>query len=125
MQIILTALAVGAAIVSAACAFLAYRQSKVLSTREKIDILKAEILQVISTIEGRKQWEASLMASYRENGNIAANIEVVVPLFESKYDDDNWIMLLPAALEELKNEGYDKLFRNLTDVPLSRKDRAQ
>ena len=34
-------------------------------------------------------------------------------------------MLLPAALEKLKNEGYDKLFRNLTNVPLSRKDRAQ
>ena len=98
----------GAAVLSAFFAGLAFLFSRKLSTRERIDILKAEILRVVSTIEGKKQWGEALMKSRSDNGHIAANIEVVVPLLCAKYK--KWdTQLLSAAIAELRNEGYGKL----------------
>ena len=112
MQIILTALAVGAAITSAVCAWFAYRHSLKLSTRDKIDLLKADILQVVSPIEGKRLWADAIMKSYRENGNIAAKVECVAPFLESDHTDEEWLILLPAAIEELRKEGYAHLLGN-------------
>ena len=96
----------GAAIVSAICAYL----SRTPSRRDMVDTLKLEILRVVSTLEGRNKWVDTVKESYyKENKHIGTSIEPLTRLLESKYQKDKWVRLLPVAIQELKNEGNDRL----------------
>ena len=106
----------GAAVVSAVCAYLARKPSR----RDMVDTLKLEILRVVSTIEGRKKWVDTVNESYyKENKHIGTSIKPLAELLDPDYRKDKWLRLLPVAIQELKNEGNDKLLgmqhKNLVD----------
>ena len=107
----------GAAAVSAICALLAFLFSRKLSRREMVDTLKLEILRVVSTLEGRKKWADTVKESYRENSQIGASIRVLVGLLGPDYQEQKWILLLSVAIQELKNEGNDRLL-GMRDINL-------
>jgi hypothetical protein len=96
-----------AAVFSAAAAVLAVWFSRRLSTRDRIDILKGEILELVSSQQGREAWIqiknlSTLSYGGPRSGDLAG-------LLKRKYQKDKWVRLLPAALEALNNEGYGKL----------------
>ena len=85
-----------------------------------IDILKLEILQVVSTVEGREAWiKMATVSRMYEGGGVGPRIDRLAGLLgvmyqskrkrKSKYQKDKWMALLPIALEELKKEGYATL----------------
>ena len=82
-----------------------------------VDILKLEILQVVSTAQGREAWiEMATISRIYEGGGIGPRMDRLAGLLgvmyqskrkrKSKYQKDKWMALLPIALEELKQEGY-------------------
>ena len=101
-----------AAVFSAAAAVLAVWFSRQLSTRERIDILKGEILGVLSTAQGQKAWIKINTLSSSTSVYGGPKIVDLAKILNRKYRKDKWIRLLPAALEELKNEGHGNLFRS-------------
>ena len=99
-----------AAFISACFAGLAFLSSRRLSTREKIDILKAEILRVISTAHDRADWIATgTVSRYTKGGGIGPDVRSLAGFLGTKYKRKKWIVLIPTAIEELRNEGYRKL----------------
>ena len=107
----------GDAAVSAICALLAFLFSRKLSRREMVDTLKLEILRVVSTLEGRNKWRDTVDKSYHENNQIGASIRVLVGLLGPDYQEQKWILLLSVAIQELKNEGNDRLL-GMRDINL-------
>lgn len=118
-----------AAAISAICAlltFLIYLLSRRPSRREMVDILKIEILKIVSSVERREIWIKMVTLSQTYEGEgigpkvdriaefIEANTEAKLmsklqSVFKSKYKKTKWLMLIPVAVEELKKEGYDQL----------------
>ena len=100
----------GAAAISAICALLTFWFSRKLSRREMVDILKFEILRVVSTLEGRNKWRNTVEESYsKENKHIGVSIKSLSGLLEPEYQKDRWVKLFPVAVQELKHEGNDSL----------------
>ena len=103
-----------AAAISASCAFLTlfiYMFSKRPSRREMVDILKFEILRLVSTLEGRKIWNDTVEKSYRKNGSIGVSLEDLAGLLGTDYQENKWRRLFSVAIQELKNEGNDRLLK--------------
>ena len=101
-----------AAAISASCAFLTlliYMFSKRPSRREMVDILKFEILRVVSTLEGQKIWNSTVEESYRNNRSIGVSIVDLAGLLGKDYQKNKWRRLLAVAIQELKTEGNDRL----------------
>ena len=128
-----------AAALSALCAlltFLFFLLSRRISRQEMVDILKLEILQVVSTVQGREAWITTVNISQKyEGGGVGPQINRLAGLLgviysdnsnapfysrlkaklksklklKNKYEKDKWMALLPIALEELKKEGYKDL----------------
>ena len=122
-----------AAAISAVFAGLAFLLSRRISRREMVDILKLEVLQVVSTVQGREGWIKTVnISSELDGGGIGPRIDRLAgllgviytnpdaPLYlrfkaklkskhKNKYETDKWMALLPIALEELKKEGYSTL----------------
>ena len=99
-----------AAVVSAFFAGLVFLSSRRPSTREKIDILKAEILRVVSVVDDRQQWIAVATISRQVEGwGIGPDIRRLAGLLGAMYKRKKWVILIPAAIEELRHEGYGKL----------------
>ena len=100
-----------AAVFSAAAAIVAVWFSRQSSTRERIDILKGEILGFVATVQGQRLWiqtkELSKLLSESPNGN--PRLADLAGLLKRKYRKAKWVRLISAALEELKNEGYGEL----------------
>lgn len=96
-----------AAVFSAAAAVLAVWFSRRLSTRDRIDILKGEILELVSSQQGREAWIKTKDLSILGYGGPRSRD--LARLLKRKYQKDKWVKLLPAALEALKNEGYGEL----------------
>ena len=99
------------AVFSAAAAVLAVWFSRQPSPRERIDILKGEILGLVATVQGQRLWiqtkELSKLLSESPYGN--PRLVDLAGLLKRKYRKVKWVRLIPAALEELKNEGYGEL----------------
>ena len=106
-----------AAAISAFFAGLAFLFSRRVSRREMVDILKLEILQVVSTVQGREAWiKMATISRMYEGGGVGPRMDRLAGLLgimyqskrkrKSKYQKDKWMALLPIALEELKQEGY-------------------
>ena len=108
-----------AAAISALFAGLAFLFSRRVSRREMVDILKMEILQVVSTVQGREGWLQVVAISKKYDGGPGPRIDRLAGLLgvmyqskrkrKTKYQKDKWMALLPIALEELKKEGYKDL----------------
>ena len=127
-----------ASALSALCAlltFLFFLLSRRISRREMVDTLKLEILQLVSTVQGRQGWKEIIhISTTLEGGGIGPKVDRLagllgiitsnpnVPLYsrlkaklasklklKSKYQKDKWLIILPIALEELKKEGYATL----------------
>ena len=100
-----------AAVLSAATAILAVWFSRQPSTRERVDILKGEILGLVATEPGQKAWietkELSKLLSESPYGN--PRIGDLAGLLKRQYRKNKWVRLIPAALVELKKEGYTNL----------------
>ena len=108
----------GAAAIGALCALLTFLLSRKLSRREMVDILKFEILRVVSTLKGRNKWGDTVDESYyKENKQIGVSIKPLSGLLEPKYQEDKWVRLFPVAIQELKNEGNDSLL-GMRDINL-------
>ena len=64
---------------------------------------------MVSSLKERKDWMNTVNKSYQESGRIAVDVKALGKLLGSKYQESDWVNLLPAAIEELKNEGYVEL----------------
>lgn len=118
-----------AAAVSAFAALLTYISSKKLSRRDRVDILKVEILKVVSSSNTREHWNRLVQMSTNSDSDgktgpradrLASLLGVVGDRnfmwkfknwgkIKSKYERNKWVWLIPVAIEELKREGYQDL----------------
>lgn len=84
-----------------------------------VDILKVELLLLVSSLQGRMIWtETVKMSQTFEGGGIGPRVGRLAELlgshadsrskigskfkFKSRYKKDKWMWLIPVALEELK-----------------------
>ena len=79
-----------------------------------IDIIKDDVLILISSVQGRAIWQKTVFISRKYQGNgkgpKVGTLAELLAVKDSKYKADEWQWLIPVALEELKNEGYrDKM----------------
>ena len=95
-----------AAVCSAAAAVSAVWFSRQPSTRERIDILKDEILGFVATEQGQKAWIKINTLSSSTSVYGGPKIVDLAKILKRKYRKDKWVRLLPAALEELKIEKH-------------------
>lgn len=75
-----------------------------------IEILKSEILRIISYEEGRAAWNKNINSHKTHDSRI--DLEDVVKVLDAKYRNEKWLILLSAALAELEKDGYSNLLRN-------------
>lgn len=111
-----TLLSAGAACISAFFAGLTTYLTTKKSTREMIDIVKADILVLTAGVESRELWQEIFVTSQQlEGGGIAAQTDRLAEFLaakrknrkgEKKYLRAKWQWIIPAAIEELRNEGY-------------------
>ena len=100
----------GAAAISAISALLAFLFSRRLSRRDIVDILKIEILRVISSVQGRDAWiKYHRYYLTRTGGRSGPTARTLAGLLGRKYKKEKWMILVLVALEELKKEGYRDL----------------
>ena len=69
--------------------------------RDRIDELKVEVLETVSTVKGHEDWVRT-----KELSTAAENLSKVLG---RKYHSKKWYDLLPVALVELRNEGYHQV----------------
>ena len=78
--------------------------------REMIDIIKDDVLILISSVQGRAIWQKTVFISRKYQGNgkgpKVGTLAELLAVKDSKYKEDEWQWLIPVALEELKREGY-------------------
>ena len=101
-----------------------------------VDTLKLEILQVVSTVQGREAWiKTATLSKMYDGGSVGPRMDSLAGLLgimyrsnpkapfysklkakldsklklKNKYEKDKWLIILPIALEELKKEGYERL----------------
>ena len=102
-----------AAVISAICAlftFMVYLFSRKLSRRDMVDLLKIEILQVVSSVQGRDAWiKTAALSKMYDGGGVGPRTDRLAGLLGSKYQKKKWLWLIPVALEELKKAGYGNL----------------
>ena len=103
-----------AAVFSAAAAVLAVWFSRQPSTRERIDILKGEILGLVATEPGYNAWTEIKELSKLRSGSAYGNpiLGDLAGLLKRKYQKAGWVRLIPAALQELQKEGHGGLLGN-------------
>ena len=82
--------------------------------REMIEIIKDDVLILISSVQGRAIWQKTVYISQMYQGDgkgpKVGTLAELLAVKDSKYKEDEWQWLIPVALEKLKNEGYrDKL----------------
>ena len=98
------------AAMSALCALLTFLFSRKPSRRDMVDILKIEILRVVSSVQGREVWikyhRRYLMHTGGRSGPTARTL---VGLLGHKYKKEKWMILVLVAIEELRKEGYRDL----------------
>ena len=92
------------AAISAATALISVIFSLKRSRRQMLDLLKIEILEFTSTAQGNEAW-VETMNLY--DGRTPVND--LLNLLNRKFKRKKWYRLLPAALAELRNEGYHQL----------------
>ena len=99
-----------AAAISAVFAGLAFLFSRRPSRRDMIDILKIEILQIVSSVKSRKRWIETIGRSmYLEGAGLGPRAGSLAACLGPKYQKRKWVVLIPVALEELKREEYGEL----------------
>ena len=86
------------------------------STREMIDIVKADILVFTSEVHGREAWgKISTISQRLEGEGIGPRTHRLAELLaikqkqkkrNRKYLRGKWVWIIPAAVEELRKEGY-------------------
>ena len=69
--------------------------------RNRIDELKVEVLETVSTVKGHEDWVRTM-----ESSNAA---EALSKVLGRKYHSKKWYDLLPVAVTELQKEGYHQL----------------
>ena len=78
--------------------------------REMIDIIKDDVLILISSVQGRTIWQKTVFISQKYQGNgkgpKVGTLAELLAVKDSKYKEDEWQWLIPVALEELKRDGY-------------------
>ena len=89
-------------------------EPKKTTKREMIDIIKDDVLILISSVQGRAIWQETVFISQKYQGNgkgpKVGTLAELLSVKDSRYKEDKWQWLIPVALEELKREGYgDKL----------------
>ena len=72
--------------------------------RDRIDELKVEVLAVVSTVKGHKDWITTINSS-----DFQGDSRDLSRLLGKTYQEKKWYNLLPVALVELRNEGYHEL----------------
>ena len=98
----------GAAAISALMALLSFLFSRRMSRRDMLDLMEIEMLQVVSSVQGREAWIKIAMGSSMLRGGLP-QVKDLAQLLGKKYQKDKWFKLFLPAMEELKNEGYHKL----------------
>ena len=72
----------GAAAISAISALLTFLFSRKLSRRDMVDILKVEILEMVSSVQGRSAWTTAAKASQiLEGGGIGPRVDSLMRPF--------------------------------------------
>ena len=100
----------GAAAISAISALLAFLFSRRLSRRDMVDILKIEILRVVSSVQGREVWiKYHRYYLTHTGGRSGPTARTLAGLLGRKYKKEKWMILVLVAIEELKKEGYRDL----------------
>ena len=74
--------------------------------RNRIDELKVEVLETVSTVKGHKDWVAAMNLSEIQGEAGIVNVKDLSNLLRRKYQKKKWYELLPVVLTELRNEGY-------------------
>ena len=74
--------------------------------RDKIDDLKLEVLEVVSTVKGHEDWVKAMDLSENKGRAGIVKIMDLTHLLGKNYQKQRWYKLLPVALAELRNEGY-------------------
>ena len=74
--------------------------------RDRIDELKVEVLEVVSTVKGHKDWVAAMNLSEIQGEAGIVNVKDLSNLLRRTYQKKKWYELLPVVLTELRNEGY-------------------
>lgn len=74
--------------------------------RNRIDELKVEVLEVVSTVKGHEDWIAAMDLSEIQGDVGIVNVKDLSNLLRRKYQKKKWYELLPVVLTELRNEGY-------------------
>ena len=74
--------------------------------RDRIDELKVEVLEVVSTVKGHEDWVAAMNLSEIQGEAGIVKVKDLSNLLRRKYQKKKWYELLPVVLTELRNEGY-------------------
>ena len=74
------------------------------SRRELLDELKLEILVFVSSAQGREKWKEAMDLTETEGSKVP--VLGLLNLLDRKYEKKKWYRLMPAAIAELRNEGY-------------------
>ena len=102
-----------AAFASAFFAGLTFCFTRRLSTREKLEIVKVDILVFTAGAERRSVWvKTSQVSQEFEGGGIGPKVERLADLLvlqHKRYKKEKWMYLIPAAIEELRKQGYEWL----------------
>ena len=107
MELVVLVSAIAAA-VSAMSALLTFLFSRKRSRRDRVDILKIEILEKVSHVEGRDLWIKTMSLSAMRVGG-GPRFDDIAKFLGAKYARKKWVRLIPVALEELKRDGYSRL----------------
>lgn len=99
-----------AAVFSAFFAGIAILFSFRRSTREKLDIVKADILRFVSIKENRDKWIITgKLSQIFDGGGVGPDAKRLARYLGFKYIRKKWYILIPAAIEELRHEEYQRL----------------
>lgn len=102
-----------AAGISAICALITlvvYLFSRQLSRREMLDLVKVDILEVVSNAQAYELWKQTMALSAMLHGlPKVKELADFLAAKESKYKKDKWKRLILPALEELKREGHSRV----------------
>ena len=104
-----------AAAVSAICALLTFLFSRKHSRRDRVDILKLIILEMVCLKDGKEIWQHIVKFSTVFEGKgagpkVGTLAEMITTYTnEKRYKKEKWLSLIPVACQELIREGYGKL----------------
>lgn len=110
IAIIFSALSAG---VSAYCAYRTYRDSKKVSIRDKIDLLKADIRVKTFDSAGQQKLRNKIFQSGDSEYNKIICYEDLSKVLYPEHQNKEWVKLLPGAVDELIGEGHLNLKRTV------------